>query len=717
MQCRWYRHIFRLLSEYMSKLADNPNSLPDPFRLVLPDSADPALIVDLFETVETFDSLRSKGNHVVIGPRGSGKSMILRRLSASVKLQASGYPNPEFFGVYVLLRSNHAELFRRSFRDTADPRPFQHFLACYVIAQILHELHQQPFGSAVAEPVRSILDKNCRFLNGHAAQGLLATKSVFDNQWEEAIRIADGLTRSSLDFLPTNRVPDIVSAIAEVLRRSADCKSGIALLIDSYGYLRELAGYINDWMRKDTIDSLTVKAGGVVSDEALKSTLVDFQPEPEFDYNIIPHQFDTVSGECQRIFRQIANKRLAREKLSVAVEELLPSDFENTKLKWVGAKPTAFEYLCALTGGDVTAFLAVLEKLWRGIKLNNCRCPASAEAFGTSCRKLSGTYWKETIPVQARDEWRELQSLTRSAAKRASEHSKEAMDPASVVIGFEIQDSTDSDRGVKRVLQTALRLGILQCDPDDRAALDIDSDFCPKRFELNRRLCAYSDFGLDPRGTAHSHVNFVELKGWMETAYHGQDDKVTGGGSGLRSHFSWSKCVFVSCPLPTTTSKRPEHQKRLLQGLFDVLSGTEDGQIRLARKPEKEDVVRDPLDLKVEDFVREIPDAIRNCRFVVHDVTSLSPGVAFEIGLGIGFRKVRSLVWDEARGQFKPDELPLLVATRFNVNHFPFKSDPGFKSWLDSNVVRPCLQKVGETLVPSVPKATEHMFHIYWKLI
>src|SRR5712691_632706 len=101
-QCFFQRaNVLRLssLTRPMSKLAENPNLLPEPFRLVLPDSADPALIVDLFESVETFESLSSKGHHVLIGPRGSGKSMILRRLSASVKLAATEHPNPEFFGV------------------------------------------------------------------------------------------------------------------------------------------------------------------------------------------------------------------------------------------------------------------------------------------------------------------------------------------------------------------------------------------------------------------------------------------------------------------------------------------------------------------------------------------------------------------------------------------------------------------------------------------
>ena len=94
----------------------------------------------------------------------------------------------------------------------------------------------------------------------------------------------------------------------------------------------------------------------------------------------------------------------------------------------------------------------------------------------------------------------------------------------------------------------------------------------------------------------------------------------------------------------------------MLKGLFEALAGTELDQIRLQKKPEREDLVRDPLDLKVEDFVKEIPDSIRNSRFVVHDVTTLSPGVAFEIGLAIGFGKVRALIWDEGRAPFKPDD-------------------------------------------------------------
>src|SRR4051812_4825592 len=110
----------------MSKLPPEVLRVPNPFRLVIPDSADPELIVDLFERVETYETLKWRGHHVMVGPRGSGKSMILKRLSGAVQAAIGGSDSPDFFGVYVLLRSTHAEMFRRFCRDTGDTRPFQH---------------------------------------------------------------------------------------------------------------------------------------------------------------------------------------------------------------------------------------------------------------------------------------------------------------------------------------------------------------------------------------------------------------------------------------------------------------------------------------------------------------------------------------------------------------------------------------------------------------
>ncbi len=124
----------------MSKLSGDIRKLPNPFRPVVPDNAEPDVILGLFESVETFDSLRWKGHHVVVGPRGSGKSMILRRLSASLRAKAGVDDGPEYFGVYVLIRNSHAEVFRRSYRETGDSRLFQHFLTCYVIAQVVAEI-------------------------------------------------------------------------------------------------------------------------------------------------------------------------------------------------------------------------------------------------------------------------------------------------------------------------------------------------------------------------------------------------------------------------------------------------------------------------------------------------------------------------------------------------------------------------------------------------
>ncbi len=96
----------------------------------------------------------------------------------------------------------------------------------------------------------------------------------------------------------------------------------------------------------------------------------------------------------------------------------------------------------------------------------------------------------------------------------------------------------------------------------------------------------------------------------------------------------------------------------MVSALFAAIKSTQEGVGRLPHKPEREDLVRDPLDLKLDDFIREIPKAIRECRFVVHDVTHLTPGVAFEIGLAVGYRKVEKLVWDNARRNFDVAELP-----------------------------------------------------------
>lgn len=699
----------------MRKL-DLPEAIANPFRLVIPDSADPDLIVDLFESVETFETLRSKGHHVVIGPRGSGKSMMLKRLCATVKAKVTHSHHPEFLGVYVVVRSAHADLFRRFCRDSGDTKPFQHFLCAYVLAQLITEVSTQAFAEDIRSDLVSGLSSDCPFLASPSLDSYALIKKALDHEWEEACRIADGLSRGNGSTLQSARLPDIAARIAETLKERAGQRGGIALLIDSYGYLKELGGFVNEWMRKDSVDLLSIKASGVMTNEALNSPLVDLPPEPGHDYFLIPHQFDPVSDECVAIFRGIANKRLKREGLSITVDDLLPrnlGDPERSKLKWVPPQPGPLEYLVALSGGDVGAFLNVLEKVWSAVMKKDGRYPVSPESLGAMCRKSSTTYWRETIPVQARDEWRELQSLTRSAASQASTASAAATNPSEVIIGFELPSGTEFDRDLKRVVQTGIRLGILQCDATERTALEIDPAHCPRSVQLNRRLCAYSDFQLDPRGLSYASVSVDDVLNWVKTPYHGQEDKPRTGGAMTRSHFSWDQCVFVSCPLPTDTAKRPLPQQRLVNALFDALIGAEQDAGRLSRRPPINDFVRDPLDLRIDDFVREIPEAIKNCRFVVHDVTDLSPGVAFELGLAVGFRKIRKLIWDETRRPFRAGELPLLVQCQFNVNHYPFTNESGFKSWLDQYIIRPCLEDVAQGLSAIEPVRQKDTCFVY----
>jgi hypothetical protein len=682
----------------MRKLELKPGIL-NPFRLVIPDSADPDLIVDLFESVETFDYLRGKGHHIVIGPRGSGKSMILKRLSATVKARRTHPEHPAFLGIYVVLRSAHAELFRRFCRDTGDTRPFQHFLCAYVLAQAVSEIASQPFADDLLHHVVHLFSSAGAIFPTQALDSYTGLKRALDEQWETACRIADGVVRSNGQFMQSARMPDVMARFADVLKEHAGHTGGIALLLDSYGYLKELGGFVSDWMRKDSVDLFSVKASGVMTHEALNSHVVEHPPEPGHDYFLIPHHFDPVADECLQIFRGIANKRLKREGLQVTVDDLLPrnlGDPDRAKLRWVAPQPGPLEYIVALSGGDVGAFLNILEHAWTAIVKKDGRYPVTPESLGAMCRKSSTTYWRETIPVQARDEWRELQSLTRSAAANASVASSTATNVAEVPIGFDLENAGELDPELKRVIQTGIRLGILQCDASERSALEIDSAYCPRKIQLNRRLCACTDFELDPRGKALKPVTIKELLDWVNTPYHGQDDKPRTGAGPQRSPFSWQQCVFISCPLPTETAKRPAPQQRLLNAIFAALVSADQSAGRLPRKPPVEELVRDPLDLRIDDFVRQIPEAIKNCRFVVHDVTTLSPGVAFELGLAVGFRKARKLVWDEARKPFKPAELPLLLQCQFNVNHYSFTNEAGFKSWLDQNVIRPSLEEVAQ---------------------
>ncbi len=57
-----------------------------------------------------------------------------------------------------------------------------------------------------------------------------------------------------------------------------------------------------------------------------------------------------------------------------------------------------------------------------------------------------------------------------------------------------------------------------------------------------------------------------------------------------------------------------------------------------------------------------------------NDITKLSKGVLFEIGVSLGLRKYLFLIWDTSRKEFKYEYLPTLIKARHVVS-FDFKND------------------------------------------
>ncbi|KDE41403.1 hypothetical protein ADINL_0083 [Nitrincola lacisaponensis] len=117
------------------------STIDNPFSVETPELMSAEEIIDLFVPLEESYSLEVSGHVFLHGHRGSGKSMMFRRLAPDCQslLQSKPVSDLNFFGVYVSIKKTDIDLIDYSVIDnpTAKSIISEHVLVCFLISKLL----------------------------------------------------------------------------------------------------------------------------------------------------------------------------------------------------------------------------------------------------------------------------------------------------------------------------------------------------------------------------------------------------------------------------------------------------------------------------------------------------------------------------------------------------------------------------------------------------
>lgn len=120
------------------------NTLDNPFSVETPELMSAEEINELFVPVEESFNLEVSGHVFIHGHRGSGKSMMFRRLAPDCQslLQASPVSKLSFFGVYVSIKKTDIDLIDYSVIENPSAKAIisEHVLVCFLVSKLLSSI-------------------------------------------------------------------------------------------------------------------------------------------------------------------------------------------------------------------------------------------------------------------------------------------------------------------------------------------------------------------------------------------------------------------------------------------------------------------------------------------------------------------------------------------------------------------------------------------------
>lgn len=283
----------------------------NPFRIKTAEHYQkPEDINFLFAYPPEYDVYKSPNNFIILGSRGCGKTILLKKLSIRAQSLEQDITKLEFCGVYIqrlLQLNNLLQIYRRGF-DGAEK--FEHYVALKVIYETANQFSQTSISTEAKRNISGIVKNTVGLEN---FQGDLYNLA---RHLEEAVESFEQFLTSD----PASKMADPkglkiqnLGALITFLKRLSKAiypLPRVALLIDDFQDYEELGiSLLNNLASHKFLDFLCVK----VSTRNLTFEVADLLIEPSRDFEIRCLDGNPNDPKWLDFLRKLANNKLKTE--------------------------------------------------------------------------------------------------------------------------------------------------------------------------------------------------------------------------------------------------------------------------------------------------------------------------------------------------------------------------------------------------------------------
>ena len=683
----------------------------NPFSYKSGEAMTPEEVKQLFSDPPGFNTYKNPSNHcIIVGSKGSGKSILLKSLSVQVQLHPTGKKIEalDYCGIYIGRVIDTTKFVEQNKKfETTDV--FEHFFSLLVIAEITDQLSE-----VVNEEINK---KSTEFFNKRFIEKLntlnddktvnIGFKPSFPDRLPNNLKEISNYTKGKLQDLLNQLSPERskpeeygyssfwkLSGLLQFLRDFYnEIKSfsipRLCLLIDDLQDLEELGNLIlNNFLRHEYLDFLTVKIGTRRTYFGKASLNVEY----ERDFDILILDCDPNNPEHIEFLRKFANRKVMvewnlteEEMKEINIDTLLPSakpeeikDWDYnitpaknfTKIGIIEAEQSkrnlrqkcfqGFECIAKVSMVNPFVFLEICLLAYeeqRKHDIDSTSPKVEAKAQSGALIKKSRRY--RDVGISSKKDYSEyfsgIKSFICNTAKRLEERqTQQQFEGVKISIPIEEIDSSY----LHLIREAILSRDISVDKKEDIIAIIFNLDTTPSKIELNRLICP--SYGISWESEEYTELTKEEVKDFIEKPLTGDSDfHHFGVVSKQKELFGKDELAPSLIPehkmdIPWVFGSGPyaEEYKGRLGKIKKAVKGIRRERLKDSGRvySEEDTVYLDVWTLRNKyggNYKEYIFDAICHSIYVVADVTGfISTGVAYEIGLAIGAGKPFFLFWD-----------------------------------------------------------------------
>jgi len=624
-------------------------------------------VAGLFEPSSEMEVLERPDNHVVLGSKGSGKSMALKALTYGAWRRRSDPVVVPFVGIYVPMGFDEINLFRVTFDERHGTELFGHFL----VATVAHAMCLQGREILPPELLQRVLTPFLAQPSENDATLALAERFLSDRYAVLAAIRRD--PSSSLQDVALAMKPQVIFSLRELAHRfnqvatevGGRFPTQVGLLFDSLDYYGALGATLCPLLQSDSGVPLVVKvAARTLPLMELFSNSNSRPLEPRRDFHVVSLDRASSDDEHARIVQGVICRRV-RQLGPASMADMSDEDIVALLFNGSGGDPddlASFDSLCRLSSGNVLAAMLLLDKaaeLQRGAATTK---PAGLEPLLRQHRlqaavDLSRQFWNFEIGVRVPLQKLDARAFCEVALTTAKSKARGVVRSPVFEIGGVAQD--------RALLRDMLATRVVTAR-DDAVNKDVQSGFdIPSRLEFDLNKLLLPQYNILPSEGARCVLERPAFdRAFKKASLAARPHLSPRANYGPRDLFGTDFQVFLSVPFDLSKKARSAVLRRSINRLYLEHTGRVGGPGRAFV-----DVHCLP---QVGAFRSEIARFIGDASYLVADISDIgknsmqAPGVFYEIGLAVGSSKPFALFFNgRAHGRgtsdFSASALPALI--------------------------------------------------------